>query len=331
VEARELFERQITSIYDGEPSHLGELIFHADQGDGVPPVHHLGLCDDASAAGEYFNTRNITHLMQMLENGDALGSNIVLSDCLSDEIQRLMPIFVNIESADGGTGTMDGNDGINQQIMAQYKPVEEVVPASEEGYQVAGTVELQPPGGSCLAMKKHGVISSLGDVIAHDVSFDPLVNVFDQKIDNKDHRVIQIECPRVTEEDIQWEDIPNGVKVNIQKAKAFDEAKIKKVYPLRQHFGIWEREFAFSKEEGRFERVEEEQVSLKNGVLTLLLPPANRKIGRLARIQESTQFVPPPPTSDDGMQAASSFHAHSYVIPPTVPSSVCSESTEMSC
>merc|ERR1712196_216891 len=40
LEARKLFERQITSCYDEELSYLGELIFHADQGDDVPPVHH---------------------------------------------------------------------------------------------------------------------------------------------------------------------------------------------------------------------------------------------------------------------------------------------------
>jgi hypothetical protein len=316
-------------------SHLGELIFHADQGDGVPPVHHWGLCIDASAAGEHFNTRNIAHLMQKLEMGNTLGSNITLSDVISSEIQRLMPIFVNIESADGGTSTIDGNDGINQPIMAQYKPVEEGVPALEDGYQVAGSVELQAPAGSCLAMKKHGVVSSLGEVIAHDVSFDPLVNVFEKVIDNQVHRKIQVECPRVTVDEFEWEKLPNGVKVTICKAKAFDAAKIKKVYPIRQYFGTWEKEFEFHKDEGRFE-LQEDAISLQNGVLTLVLRRAVKgKVGRLSSIQESTQFVPPPRTYDDGMQDACSFHADSYVIPPTVPpsraSSVCSESTEMSC
>jgi hypothetical protein len=170
-EACKLFERQITCCYDGEKSHLGDLIFHADQGDGLPPVHHYGLCNDASAAGEHFNTRNIGLVMQKFEIGNALGSNIAFSELLSSEIQRLMPIFANIESADGGTiCTMDGNDAINQQIMAQYMPEEEDVPASADGYQVAGSVELQPPSGSRLAIRKQGVISSLGEVIVRDVS-----------------------------------------------------------------------------------------------------------------------------------------------------------------
>jgi hypothetical protein len=287
-EARELFEKQITSCYDGEPSHLGELIFHADQGDGVPPVHHWGLCNDGSAAGEFFNDRNFNNLMQKLEIGDALGSNIVLSDLLSSEIQRLMPIFVNIERADDGTDTMDGNDSMNQQIEVQYTPAEEGVLASEDGYQVAGSVELKPPYGSHLAIKKHGVVNSLGEVMAHDVSFDPLVNVFDRVIDNQVHRTIQVECPRVTDDQIEWEEIPNGVKVTIRKPKAFDEATIKKVYPIHSTYGVWEKEFAFPREEGHFNFFQDAS-RLEHGVLTLVLKAVKARKGRLPPTQQSTQ------------------------------------------
>jgi HSP20 family molecular chaperone IbpA len=325
-EARKIFEKQITSCYDGVQSHLGELIYHADQGDGRP-VHHWGLCDDATPAGEHFNPPNIDNIGQKLEVGNALGSYIELPVDLSSQFQRVIPFFASIVSADGGTGTMDGNDAINQQIMAQYKPVEEGVPVSEDGYQVAGSVELQPPSGSRLVIKKCGVRNSLGEEIVHDVSFDPRVNVFDKE----NCRIIEVECPRVTMEEIKWEETPNGVKVIIHKPKAFDEAKIKEVYPIRQDHGLWEQEFDFPKEQGLFKLSEDyDAPSLKNGVLTIVLHRKGRVIHRLGLpcIQESTQFASPH-SYDYGMQAASNRpHLGSYV---SVPNSTCSESTEMSC
>lgn len=64
TEAIELFTRQVTLCYDGESSHLGDLIFTADMGEGVPPVHHVGLCYEFSRAGDAFNEKNRGHLLQ---------------------------------------------------------------------------------------------------------------------------------------------------------------------------------------------------------------------------------------------------------------------------
>ena len=63
-EATMLFSRQVMQCYDGELSHLGRLIFTADLGEGVPPVHHIGLCYEFSKAGDAFNAKNREHLLQ---------------------------------------------------------------------------------------------------------------------------------------------------------------------------------------------------------------------------------------------------------------------------
>ena len=63
-EATQLFSRQVTQCYDGEQSHLGRLIFTADLGEGVPPVHHIGLCHEFSKAGDEFNAKNREYLLQ---------------------------------------------------------------------------------------------------------------------------------------------------------------------------------------------------------------------------------------------------------------------------
>jgi hypothetical protein len=299
----------------------------------VPPVHHLGLCDDATAAGEHFNTCNIALIKQRLETGEALGSYTVLSDLLSSEIQRLMPMVVNTEIADGGTPPMiDSFTSINQEIMAEYMPVEEGIPAleDEDGYQVAGGVELQPPSGYHLALKKYPMISSFGEVITHDVSFDPTVNVFEEVIDDPPngqtiYRIIQVDCPQVPQEQIEWEDGTNGVKITICKPKAIDEAKITKLcrYPIRQQYGTWEQEFEFPKEEGNFE-ILEDACCLKNGVLKIVLRKSSRfRRSGFSHVQEPTQFLPTPRSADYRMRAASSFRAGS--------SGVYSESTEKSC
>ena len=68
-EATMLFTRQVTQCYDGEPSHMGKLIFTADAGEGAPPVHHIGLCYELSTAGDMFNAKNREYLLQSLEHG----------------------------------------------------------------------------------------------------------------------------------------------------------------------------------------------------------------------------------------------------------------------
>lgn len=64
ADATKLFKRQVLKRYDGEQSHLGKLIYTADQGEGVPPVHHIGLCHEFSKAGDEFNAKNREYLLQ---------------------------------------------------------------------------------------------------------------------------------------------------------------------------------------------------------------------------------------------------------------------------
>lgn len=54
-------------------------------------------------------------------------------------------------------------------------------------------------------MKTQGVINPLGEIIAHDVTFEPNVNVYDRTASDGIERVIRIECPGVQQEDIDWE------------------------------------------------------------------------------------------------------------------------------
>ncbi|CAE7269626.1 unnamed protein product [Symbiodinium natans] len=97
-DARALFERQVTGCYDGILSHLGDLIFTADAGEGTPPVHHIGLCQEFSAAGDKFNSKNREYLLQSLEHGSILGSHLALGEAFSTELSKLMPKFASIEA-----------------------------------------------------------------------------------------------------------------------------------------------------------------------------------------------------------------------------------------
>ena len=64
TEATMLFKQQVMQCYDGEQSHMGKLIFTADLGEGVPQVHHVGLCYEFSKAGDEFNAKNREYLLQ---------------------------------------------------------------------------------------------------------------------------------------------------------------------------------------------------------------------------------------------------------------------------
>eukprot|EP00438_Fugacium_kawagutii_P028063 Skav223912 [mRNA] locus=scaffold2593:156071:158993:- [translate_table: standard] len=100
LEATQLFSRQVMMSYDGEPSHLGDLIFTADLGNGTLPVRHVGLCYEFSEAGDAFNEKNREYLIQSLEHGNALGEHVLLTDRLALELSNLMPNFVSVTPTD---------------------------------------------------------------------------------------------------------------------------------------------------------------------------------------------------------------------------------------
>merc|ERR1711972_1272956 len=241
--------------YDGRLSHLGDLIFTADQGDAAPRVHHVGLCQDGSAAGLQFNQKNCTWILQMLELRDTLGSKIKLVDYLRNEKSRLLPIFVNLDRPEEVTSS--GNNELEQQLCVDFQHAPPNEPM--DGY---------------VTMKTRGVISPLGEIIPHNVSFDPIVNVFDEATEQGTRRFIQVECPGVEEDEIELDKLPNGIKITVEKRKAIDEISVRPhpSYPIRQHHGVWERDFIFDVAEGHFDVPKEGDLfKLQNGVLTIVL------------------------------------------------------------
>ena len=271
-EACKLFSRQVTRCYDGEQSHLGELIFTQDAGAGAPPLHHIGLCYEFSKAGDAFNEKNRQHLLQSLEHRNSLGSELVLADILKAELARLLPRFVNIEAKCPESSVCSPDQAIGVEFSDAREPTaEECLMA---GYNCVGVLRMNlAQEGARVAMKTRGVISPLGEIIAHDVSFDPIVNVYDRTTTHGTSRIIRIECPGVTEEDVEWEELPNGVKISVDKKRPIDEHAVQPVQPVRQHHGVWEQEFSFDYSEGRFE-LSPEEATFENGVLTVVLKKA---------------------------------------------------------
>lgn len=272
AEASMLFRRQVMQCYDGEPSHQAKLIFTADLGEGVPPVHHIGLCYEFSKAGDAFKSTNREYLLQSLEHGNTLGTNIVLTDLLCSELSRLLPKFVNIETIEP-----EASAASEQAVSVIFQGANDKASVPKvEGtrYASSGTFCMRLSNDKArVTTKTRGVISPLGEIIAHDVSFDPIVNVFDKAIDTGVQRFIRIECPGIVEEEIEWQELPNGVKVTINKKPPIEEHAVQPVEPIRQHHGMWEREFFFDQTEGRFELCEDEAM-LENGVLTMVLKKA---------------------------------------------------------
>lgn len=280
-EAQELFARQITQCYEGGASHMGNLLFTAELGKSASPVHHVGLAQENTKAGRLFNKKNCDYLMQQLEHRHTLGSRVVLAKRLEAEFTRLVPKFFLVETAP------ELDKGVQELKVEydEYTAVQGNEPEVEGDYVVRGVMKLVSPRQDAqITMKKQGVISRLGEIIAHDVSFEPCANVFDQRVEDGTERLIQIECPGVSEEDIDWEELSNGVKVTIKKEKLIDEAIVQPVQPIMQNHGTWVRNFVFDHSDGRFELRGAEDFSLDQGVLTIKLHKSSQsrrgKVGR---------------------------------------------------
>lgn len=111
-------------------------------------------------------------------------------------------------------------------------------------YICAGKVALKlAREGDRLTMKKVGKIGPLGEIYAHDVSFIPNVNVVDKTTATGVQRVIHIECPGVTQEDIELDKLPNGVGIKIDRKPLIAEKEVVLLEGQNFCHGIREQDF----------------------------------------------------------------------------------------
>ena len=150
------------------------------------------------------------------------------------------------------------------------------------------------------------------------MSFDPIVNVYDRVDDRGTMRLIRIECPGVTEDDLDWEELPNGMKISIDKKRPIDEATVQPVQPIRQHHGVWEQDFLFDYSEGRFELCPDD-AALENGVLSVplrkALQPRRGKFGQAGKARMQGSAISRDPDAKAPSPVTSSC-ASFAVVPP---------------
>ena len=296
AEAEQLFERQITSRYDGVESHLGKLFYTARRS---PPVHHFAICKDGSKAGDEFNHKNFGHLLEHLEHVKKLPERVVLQDIIRDRLDDQLPRFFLMGSGDAGARKLEYGRCTLAELEQDWE-----FPT----YQRIGSFHV-----TCeMDVKTEGVISDLGEVISYDKSFSPEPMIFDRTSDGYRHRTIQFECPGVRPEDVCWDQTGEGLTIRMTKKKLIDEGSVTAVSGLRQQSGVYEKSFKFP--DGPFELAEDE-CKLEYGVLKIALKKCLiNKRGGLQSIQESrveafhvtTSSVPseaeglrPPPVPSD--------------------------------
>ena len=247
-EAEELFTRQITSCYDGIKSHLSDLVYHSrpnrqvhpnvEERDSPKPVHHYAICKDGSKAGKKFNARNFKALMDHLEHTEKLGDKVGLTKLLADNMEGLLPrfFFVTEPDNDGCADVASGH--ILRYNSCQHGPVAGK-PGRDGRMQQVGSFSTPCK----LEVKKQGVISESGEILSHDQSFNPQVNIHDEKETRNGYivRKIVIECPGVRREDVKWESDGGSVLVEVKKRRLVDEGSVQPVSALRQQFGDFKK------------------------------------------------------------------------------------------
>jgi HSP20 family molecular chaperone IbpA len=238
-------------------------------------VHHVGICDDNSVAGERYNKDSFKLLVDMLEHRNSLGTPVDLLACVQQELQRLLPLFVNVEPTVGGAES--------QQMTVQWSPLDKAVVKGELAH--LGDFEIKTKAPEQKLMMKIRAGTAMSAVTEHDASFRPQVNIFDQTLDRvNDRRIIQIDCPGVCSENVTITARPNGVKICIEKRALIDENNVKPVEDILQHHGRFEKEFIFEQETNRFDICDTYGWYLEDGILTVVLKQElDRTIGMAGR------------------------------------------------
>ncbi|CAK9049744.1 unnamed protein product [Durusdinium trenchii] len=278
AEAEKTFETQITRCYEGVPSHLGKLVYTARKS---PPVHHYAICQDRSPAGETFNHSNFRLLLDHLEHAKKLPERIVLQELITTKFDDFIPRFFLKAPLESKVEYREHETEERMETISEETDLEQ----GDRNYQRLGCFRIDCEK---LEVKRQGVLSEQGEVTSFDITFNPNPAVFDKKLgDGYLWRTIQIECPGVREEQVQWEQTGDGLKVKIEKSTLVDEGAVIPMegYPLRQQSGRWQKTFEFR--DGPFELIEEE-CSLQYGVLRLILKKSLvNKCGGLRSFQAS--------------------------------------------
>eukprot|EP00438_Fugacium_kawagutii_P009573 Skav212730 [mRNA] locus=scaffold1734:254294:255910:- [translate_table: standard] len=286
-EAGKLFQKQITSRYDGVESHLGDLCYTARRS---PPVHHFAICKEESDAGNRFNHRNIKLLLEHLEHVKKLPEKIVFKELISSKLEDLIPRFFL-----KGPGDVEYQEGCQDGNQHDWVANDS---SDWQTYEPLGSFHV-----TCekLDVKTQGVISDLGEVISHDKSFNPEAMIFDEKSPDYLTRTILFECPGVKPEQVSWhQPDAGGIAITIEKSKLIDEGSVTVVSALRQQSGVFEKRLNYL--DGPFD-IAEDECSLDHGVLKIVLKKCliNKK-GGLKTLQPSM------------------VQSFSYPVPSTLPS-----------
>eukprot|EP00747_Dinoflagellata_sp_TGD_P072455 gnl/TRDRNA2_/TRDRNA2_157488_c2_seq1.p1 gnl/TRDRNA2_/TRDRNA2_157488_c2~~gnl/TRDRNA2_/TRDRNA2_157488_c2_seq1.p1 ORF type:complete len:180 (+),score=20.94 gnl/TRDRNA2_/TRDRNA2_157488_c2_seq1:408-947(+) len=102
--------------------------------------------------------------------------------------------------------------------------------------------------------------------------FNPRVDIYDAVQEGTTVRYIVVECPGVTRDGVQWEEVLGGVRLMVGK-DGMDPLSAQQVWPFQRECGTWIKDFNF--DDGRFDLCEEEIV-LDHGVLTVPLKKNER-------------------------------------------------------
>lgn len=270
-EAEHLFMTQMKTRYEGV-DHLNQLNYVAAPLEG-PPIHHVGICRVPGPAAEKYNEANLKYLRDHFDHGDVLGSTCAFQDLLANTVQEILPKFVLIEQPAGEQ--VDGAPVRNSELQVAYRPALEVksacgssvvVQMDSEHHKRHGEIVFTVRAGCSVEPKMRGALSSLGEVIPTDITFDPKTNIYDDLRTNKRHVIV--ECPGVSDADIDMTRVPNGVNLTITKHRAINEAAVTAVEPIIQHHGSWSKSIHF--DPPRMFELKEDEYRFEDGILHIV-------------------------------------------------------------
>ncbi|CAK0851790.1 unnamed protein product [Prorocentrum cordatum] len=225
-EATELFYKQVASKYEGvDRGELGGLIFTVDES---PRIHHIGLAEQGSPAGNRFNQKNKAHLLQLLDQLEGIGERSrSLASLLQEHFAQLLPEFIYLESSTG-----ERQDGSGLVVRIQLEEASSAAGVGLSGrpepdaerdptlYRSVGMLTLQVPDDHVVHMKTEGVFSEFCELVAQDVTFKPPPpNFYEQRLKDKLVRVVEFEVPGVWRKNIKFRKGNRGYSVSMVRAK----------------------------------------------------------------------------------------------------------------
>lgn len=269
--AQKRFHDQVSQVYQGQAVRNIKVsegaddvleFVHRDSNQSELLIHHFGLANQYSPAGQKFNQGAFKQIRAVIDFHDRVGSKRCIKNVIKDQATKLLPQFFYCD-----------DDKSSAKLKVEYAKSD-----NKEG--CIGVFFLHQPNNAIVHMR-HSHASGVNNSWEPSISWtvETSRNSLSSTSSHQELLHLRIEVSGVSKENIEVKDTEDGLLVAINKVKEpAEEAGVTMVLESGRVYSTWRRLFDYRVPGcGEFQAPSSKGVMLRNGILHIHMARAKKK------------------------------------------------------